>query len=554
MTPPDGDRTASEDEAGADPAANGHPSIEAATPELDAVPSPAHFAIGTIFRNDQNLREALSSNLRGRTAESLAVSARAREAFAGFSASRYTAPAREAPTYLAPGDELAQSLEILAKTGAEALRTSKVPRSLTLRSTDALQAILTRADGDDDSVIGTIGLTELLEYIAPDAAVGPSQPSDRGLTASMAALEAERRLTQATAPGDDDAANGAPAANGGAGGSSAAADALVRDAVNGLMETVTSPESQLRYVVPSRSDETAVQRNISTFELRAGPSDVTSYHDFRTLQIAFEHVWTEIFDGKLATLGQELYQEYVKLKVFAGIDDGTDRRVDTIEDLSRLMDEIRELGMITSDVTPGEVRAGPGGTDGSTPGGGAGPTDPIDYVKGILDPASLFIDDIGDETVKALLDPAGALFNVIKGLVAGKRQLSWSSFPGPIPGSHDIITVKFEADVMPPGEVRIDLTASVNASSWKGLHFREYTGAGQVQCEFKISNDPTDKDLWDTVQTNSLPLYTSQLKFGTLEFGKHGAFDVRTGFYVLGVLGQRLKDRMRVTFHWVQDH
>ena len=46
-------------------------------------------------------------------------------------------------------------------------------------------------------------------------------------------------------------------------------------------------------------------------------TDVPSYHDFHTLQIAFQHVWTEIFDGQLTSLGRDLYGEYVKLKDFS---------------------------------------------------------------------------------------------------------------------------------------------------------------------------------------------------------------------------------------------
>ena len=76
--------------------------------------------------------------------------------------------------------------------------------------------------------------------------------------------------------------------------------------------------------IPNTADDDAVQsRILETFELRPGASDVTSYHDFHTLQIAFQHVWTRIFDGELESLGRELYREYVKLKDFSGSTDAT---------------------------------------------------------------------------------------------------------------------------------------------------------------------------------------------------------------------------------------
>ena len=43
-----------------------------------------------------------------------------------------------------------------------------------------------------------------------------------------------------------------------------------------------------------------------------------------SLQIAFRHVWTEVFDTELEALGKELYQEFVKLKDFSGLDNGKD--------------------------------------------------------------------------------------------------------------------------------------------------------------------------------------------------------------------------------------
>ena len=98
------------------------------------------------------------------------------------------------------------------------------------------------------------------------------------------------------------------------------------------MQLAKAPEVQLEYSpsIPNTADKNEVQRKIlDTFQLRPGPSDVKSYHDFNTLQIAFAHVWTQVFDGQLESLGKELYQEYVKLKRFTGVADA-DIRVSTL--------------------------------------------------------------------------------------------------------------------------------------------------------------------------------------------------------------------------------
>ena len=66
-------------------------------------------------------------------------------------------------------------------------------------------------------------------------------------------------------------------------------------------------------LIPNGADSNNAQAGLlDTFELRPGPSDVTSYHDFSTLQIAFENVWTQIFDGELEALGRKVYREYVR--------------------------------------------------------------------------------------------------------------------------------------------------------------------------------------------------------------------------------------------------
>ena len=92
-----------------------------------------------------------------------------------------------------------------------------------------------------------------------------------------------------------------------------AVDAMVTGAVAVQMDCGDGAGSQLVYgKIPNSAGDDEVQKEImKNFELRTGASDVTAYHDFHTLQIAFQHVWSRIFDGQLTSLGQDLYREYV---------------------------------------------------------------------------------------------------------------------------------------------------------------------------------------------------------------------------------------------------
>ena len=116
------------------------------------------------------------------------------------------------------------------------------------------------------------------------------------------------------------------------------------------MGPATAPEARLEYgLIPNSANSNEAQAELlTTFQLRPGPTDVTSYHDFSTLQIAFDDVWTRIFDGELEGLGRELYREYVGLLDFLDYDpDTADRPISSLDDLAWLIGEIRDLSRFT---------------------------------------------------------------------------------------------------------------------------------------------------------------------------------------------------------------
>lgn len=545
----------------ADPAPRARRASERRGPE-DALDR----GISEIFRTDESVRESVATNLKERAVASQAVAEQAKAAFADFSPSRFSPAERDRTTYLAPGDDLVEVMRTTVTDGVDAMRESRTQPTLRLIVTDDLRALLNTGDSNSDNnngdggdgdttsdTLGTIDVGKLYDYIAGKPGTSFAEGNEPAFTACAAQFEAERLLAEIegepgdTPPAADRADGDEDTAPGGADGDAAAA--LAEEQVTQQMSTTTSPEGPLLFNVPQRSDQETRNKAVETFELRDGPSDVTAYHDFTALQIAFAHVWTEIFDGRLRSLGEELYNEYVKLKVFAGADDGDDRSISTLDDLNRLIGDIRELSRTVQDDLPPDLQ--PAGGAAGAVGAPAGSGDLGAVVRTAFDPASVVTDAIKDDTIRAIVNPVGAAFDALGALFAGKQQLTWASFPGPLPVGNDVITVSVEQNVTEPGTVAIALRNSPEASWWKGIHFREFDATNALVNEFKISNDPRDTDVWSAESYNVLPLYTPQVEKAVLEFGKAAVLGIQTGF--LDRLGEKLKDRTRVTFMWTKD-
>jgi hypothetical protein len=214
------------------------------------------------------------------------------------------------------------------------------------------------------------------------------------------------------------------------------------------------------------------------------------------------------------------------------------------------MADIRGLSRLTNDATPADLQPSSGPPDAPT----ANTAETVvDVVRTVLDPASVITDAIGDETVAAILNPGGALIKAIADLFTGVPQIKWSSFPGPLPGTGDIVSVEILENVVAAGEVEIALKTGTNTRGWKGIAFNEFDANGKVQSSFKISNDPNDQDVWDRTQYNVLPLYTPQLANAVLQFSHEGLFGVHATCYLMAALGEKLKDGARVTFTWLKD-
>lgn len=130
------------------------------------------------------------------------------------------------------------------------------------------------------------------------------------LEARQAATREAARLAAATGPTatSPDSGGTTPPA-----GTPSTADA-VKAGVLGQLAELTTPE-----VKPAASMEELAAR-LTGVALPSGPADVTSFHDFHQLQIAFEHVWTEAFDEPFRTQVEELYSSIVELHEDFGVE------------------------------------------------------------------------------------------------------------------------------------------------------------------------------------------------------------------------------------------
>lgn len=415
----------------------------------------------------------------------------------------------------------------------------KTERALTLRNSAELKRLIRNEEGGN-SPRGVIGLGPLIEFVQRRGA-GPIEAADLTSTPYRAEAEAEAILK---AVGKD----GAPVAHQQALTSNTLETAeFVKTTVNKQMLRATAPEEPLVYSkIPNTADEDTAQKTIlNSFEVRKGPTDVTSYHDFHTLQIAFEHVWTEIFDGQLASLGRELYAKYVDLKDFTG-SSAPDPTISTLADLRRLIDEVRTLMNFTEGAMPGTGRGNPDASTQTKPGSSK---DWTDLWKDLVPPDPLsrltadFIDLIINELNKA----------------GKKDRLSWDQLlqGRPLPRPQDEIVAQVEYNMAGAGKVEIKLKTP-QQSRWRGIEFQQFDSRIGPNPIYRAvltnnSNDPVSQYPGGPPNDGGpIVLDVSQVSGGVIEFDSvDGApSEKKSGRYLLFDLGQVLTERTRVTFDW----
>jgi hypothetical protein len=513
---------------------------------------PVRTAVDTAFRNNETLRAGLTANLRKHSAASQVFAQRAQKAFADFVPSRHSKGELQQPTFVVRGEKVTESQISLFSKRVEVIHQSPPKRSIRLVSTDALKQFVKQTKSDDGSTTSTVDLSKLVYFINGKVSGPRLVARQSAFTNCKAQQDAARRIQQAI----QDATNGvAPkgSSNGVNGAKDSAppdntpvpapkdepekltADQVVQDNVALQMKTATSPETQLAYAIPSLSQK---QGDVQSFELRTGPTDTVAYHDFYSLQIAFESIWEELIDPQVTALGKQLYEEYVKVKDFVGADDGTDGSFSTLSDLQNLMAEIRSFTVAATDGMPTQFL-------------GDQPTNST--VDGVVSQVDLAM-QYASNPAKAASDFVSAAEN---GFV-NKEFINWSDFPGPLPGYGDQITYEIKSGVAPAGIVLLALALGPNVTSWKGAQFIWIdTQNNDLKLQFlEVENDQAGtigKADPNTGRITSVaPLPLGFVSNSALEFQLRGTFGSHPSYYRLLNFGQKLKAGDQVTFTWTQ--
>lgn len=302
------------------------------------------------FDIDQAVRAELDRQSAERVKTATARDTLSATVFDKFEPSLLTPAARASDTFVRTGTDVAAVLDTVITHDLDSASTAAKTGTMLSLSDEEL-AKLNLARLEDGSVTGQIDQDAARALLIEQLRTAGSYLAIDPVAECRAALEADLRLDEVLTPETPEAptlpesTETSPATDTGGETASAASTPTVDDGVARLMSSVTAPEDTVVYGLPaSRATEGDVQEATTSFSLRGGPADVVAYHDFHDLQIAFRHVWTELFDQELAELGRQMYDELVELKS-KGWDpknfkaDGTDE-IATAEELRELHKEL----------------------------------------------------------------------------------------------------------------------------------------------------------------------------------------------------------------------
>jgi hypothetical protein len=491
------------------------------------LPSPQRAAIDAAFVDRRDLRQGLTDNLRALRPDTEAVTSRVTTAFEAWNPSGMSADEATARNFVAHDADLADTQARIRDRRLTALTADPRSSGITVRTNSGAGALVKGGEG-------TVKLGPLHEHITgrlDDLVVLPPTPATAVSVAAATADEVIAGIDGQPAADKDkqDGGNGA--------GEPKAVDAFVDVLVRRQVDSATAPETRPRFdVIPTGERTDATQAQIlETFSLRPGPSDVTSVHDFNVLRIAFEHVWTRIFDDEVESLGRELYREYVGLKDFVGYD-APDFPITTIDDLRQLMGEIKDLSQIAQAGVPPAIG---GGTQGTTQPPKSG-DDLENHLRGAGAVATGGLSLLVEYAIREI------------GKAGQKPVLTWADVDGGVLNRGDRITATVVDNVAAPGTVELVLLTDGNSHK-KEFAFQTYVQeTGQFVNVVFITNYTNGAQFVDggqhiqgtgTIQTSAIPI-------GMIEFASEETATIALGRYVLGGLGDRLKDRSRVTFYW----
>jgi hypothetical protein len=290
------------------------------------------------FLLSDQIGEAANKHFSDRVVFANNVVKQAKLAFANFTPSILNPEVRNNITFIKPGEDPKLAQVRVFRENMEALSESR-PKA-------GMKLLLSESDIVSLGLDPRIREPQVLEPQAVDKVIDKIRFNEvhfqfDPLVYCMAAIEAEETIKEITNPNTGSPTEPSPPSGNSEANPSPAndADQFIKDKIGLQMQYTTPPEAKVLFGITPRATQEDLQKATDSFELRGGPADVTSYHDFYDLQIAFHHVWTELFDRELAELGQKLYGELVKLK--STFNEEIDKDVITsVEELQQLKDDL----------------------------------------------------------------------------------------------------------------------------------------------------------------------------------------------------------------------
>lgn len=287
--------------------------------------------------------EALTLYGKDRKKTALEAKEKAKDAFLTFSLSAFPPAIQASPVYVASGTSPSEKQN---KVFTDKLRRipaedASAKRKLRLRFSEAQVRAMGLTIGTDGRVRGEAPLKSVVAQLRDATGGGAALTFLRDrLTSCSLEQEAENRMAEAescaaspTSPETPtpegpsvSAPNEGPAPG-------ISTEALLNEQLARQMAHVTAPEVALKYGYERDGKITAV--------LKPGAADVTSFHDFHELKIAFESLWSEVFDKTLVDLGRRLFEDIVKREDWSlpGFDPGS--RLETVDDMKALLASYR---------------------------------------------------------------------------------------------------------------------------------------------------------------------------------------------------------------------
>ncbi|MCA9734978.1 MAG: hypothetical protein H6696_14820 [Deferribacteres bacterium] len=299
------------------------------------------------FKLQNQISRKLASHARKKAKQVNDAEKAAQTAFQNFYPSAIPKTVRADTSYLAPGKNLRIAQRNLIQRRLNAWKKPASKQSIQFILTKGEVEEIGLAIHDDGTVEGEVGADEVVGRVEDSMDGAEISAPESPFELCRNEIEADKKIDAITEDKNGTTEVTDRTDGDGVDSRGLTAEKLTRDMVALHMDRATSAETQVRFEKPQDPSAKDISETVGKIEFGGGATDVTAYHDFYNLQIAFEHVWTEIFDGNVAAAGRVLYNQWVQFKNVAsgmGIavdEDITD--VETLDDLKALMSSVEAL-------------------------------------------------------------------------------------------------------------------------------------------------------------------------------------------------------------------